>query len=229
MGIAFEKGEAMNYVLSDIHNDYKKFCEMLHVIHFSETDRLYVLGDLFDRCDYDPNPVDLYFKILSLGSRCAIIRGNHDEWLASYILNYYKLPEWRRKKEKPYAYNTFRCLTRRMPPIDIQKLAENILNWPLQIKIQVKNENYLLAHAMTSIPEISRDKNYYLMGYAMSEAYLKNGVDHFISVCGHRNTENHRIWRNERENLIMCDCGCGYRSGKLGCLCLETKEEFYVD
>lgn len=62
MGIAFEKGEAMNYVLNDIHNDYKKFCEMLHVIHFSETDRLYVLGDLFDRCDYDPNPVDLYFN-----------------------------------------------------------------------------------------------------------------------------------------------------------------------
>ena len=24
----------------------------------------------------------------------------------------------------------------------------------------------------------------------------------------------------------MCDCGCGFIDGKLGCLCLETKEEF---
>lgn len=43
-----------------------------------------------------------------------------------------------------------------------------------------------------------------------------------------RNTVNHKIWKNEKGNLIMCDCGCGFRNGKLGCLCLETKEEFYV-
>ena len=24
------------------------------------------------------------------------------------------------------------------------------------------------------------------------------------------------------------DCGCGFRSGRLGCLCLETGEEIYV-
>lgn len=27
----------------------------------------------------------------------------------------------------------------------------------------------------------------------------------------------------------MCDCGCGFRNGKLGCLCLETKKSFIFE
>ena len=75
----------MHYVVSDIHNDYQKFCELLKMIEFSKEDKLFILGDLFDRSDYNPNPVDLYFKVMELGNNCFIIRGNHDEWLAAYI------------------------------------------------------------------------------------------------------------------------------------------------
>lgn len=34
--------------------------------------------------------------------------------------------------------------------------------------------------------------------------------------------------KNDKRNLYMTDCGCGFEKGRLGCLCLETKEEFYV-
>ena len=54
----------MHYVISDIHNDNKRFCEMLKKIEFSADDYLYILGDVFDRSNYNPNLVDLYFKIL---------------------------------------------------------------------------------------------------------------------------------------------------------------------
>ena len=79
----------MNYVISDIHNDYDRFCEMLKKIEFSTDDHLYILGDVFDHSNYNPNPVELYFKILSLGDSCTVIRGNHDHWLALYILEYF--------------------------------------------------------------------------------------------------------------------------------------------
>lgn len=125
-------------------------------------------------------------------------------------------------------YNTFRCLTRRLVPVDVQNLARKILTWSLQVSIQVNNEKYLFAHAMTSAPECTEDKYYYLMGNEMNAEYLHNGIEGYISICGHRNTANHKIWKNEKGNLIMCDCGCGFRNGKLGCLCLETKEEFYI-
>ena len=33
----------------------------------------------------------------------------------------------------------------------------------------------------------------------------------------------------QKGNLIDIDCGCIYPGGKLGCLCLDTMEEFYVE
>ncbi|KIC05065.1 putative transposase [Ligilactobacillus ruminis DPC 6832] len=112
--------------------------------------------------------------------------------------------------------------------MDVQNLAKKILTWPLQLSIQVNNEKYLFAHAMTSAPEHIEDTCFYLMGNEMNAEYLCNGVEGYTSICGHRNTVNYKIWKNEKGNLIMCDCGCGFIDGRLGCLCLETKEEFYV-
>lgn len=83
-------------------------------------------------------------------------------------------------------------------------------------------------HAMTSIPEERKSEEYYLLGDETYKKFLKNGISEYISVCGHRDMGEHRIWKNAAENVYVCDCGCGFRSGRLGCLCLENKEEFYV-
>ena len=195
----------MHYVISDIHNDDGRFCEMLARIHFSEQDHLFILGDVFDRSDFSPNPVDLYFHMLELEDRCTILCGNHDQILAAY-----------------------RIFTRRLIPVDIQNLADVIASWPLQITVEVDHKKYLLAHAMTSAPGIEKPLTYYLMGSELNQSYLKNGIDDYISICGHRTNADHSIWKNEKENVYMIDCGCGFKSGRLGCLCLETKEEFYV-
>ncbi|MCI8811051.1 MAG: hypothetical protein HFF84_13290 [Oscillibacter sp.] len=32
----------------------------------------------------------------------------------------------------------------------------------------------------------------------------------------------------QRDTMIGIDCGCVYPGGRLGCLCLDTMEEFYV-
>lgn len=218
----------MHYVISDIHNDDGRFCEMLARIHFSEQDHLFILGDVFDRSDFSPNPVDLYFHMLELEDRCTILCGNHDQILAAYISDFYHLPEWKRRKIPPYPYNTFRIFTRRLTPVDIQNLADVIASWPLQITVEVDHKKYLLAHAMTSAPGIEKPLTYYLMGSELNQSYLKNGIDDYISICGHRTNADHSIWKNEKENVYMIDCGCGFKSGRLGCLCLETEEEFYV-
>lgn len=218
----------MHYVISDIHNDNKRFCEMLELIHFSKEDRLFVLGDVFDRSNHNPNPVDLYFNILSLGDGCSMIRGNHDHLLAMYIMEYYDMPERKRKKKTPYPYNSFRLLQKRLTPVDIQNLAKSILEWPVQQMVEVAGEKYLFAHATTAAPQDPKPENYYLQGISHNAFYLHCGIEGYISICGHNNTEDGRIWKNSQENVFMIDCGCGFNSGRLGCLCLETKEEFYV-
>lgn len=214
----------MHYVISDIHNDSKRLREMLRLISFSEADHLYILGDLFDRCSYDPDPVGVYFTVLQLGDQCTVLRGNHDEWLAQYILNYYRTPERKRKKLAPYPYNSFELLQKRLTPVDIQELARWILSKPYQTTLTMNGINYLFAHDVASLfPDTTLEER-----LNCERKLLETGVDGYISVFGHDSTQDGRIWKNKAKNAYCIDCGSGYRSGNLGGLCLETQQEFYV-
>lgn len=218
----------MNYIISDIHNNNEKFNKLLKVINFSESDHLYILGDLFDRSHSDADPVGVYFTVLKLGQQCSVVQGNHDAWLADYILDYYDESERKRKKKEPYLYNSFELMSQRLTPVDMQNIAKYILSWPLQIELDIEGTKYLLAHAQTSLPTEAKPQEYYLMGTADSDTFLATGIEGYVSICGHDNIGDGHIWKNDLNNVYMCDCGCGFASGRLGCLCLETKEEFYV-
>lgn len=98
----------------------------------------------------------------------------------------------------------------------------------MQMHVIIGEENYLLAHAMTAAPRVYKLDDYYLMGSLLNKFYLHYGIAGDTSIVGHTNTDDGRIWKNRKGNLYMIDCGCGFSSGRLGCLCLETKEEFYV-
>lgn len=217
----------MHYVTSDIHNDSRRFRALLREIHFSEGDKLYILGDLFDRSLHEPDPVGVYFSVLALGDSCVVVRGNHDEWLANYLWDYCRRTEKERARMELYPYNSFALLRERLPVADLMTLAETIRGWPIQISVTLEGTDYLLAHAQTAPPTERREDDYYLLGEADDSVWMERGVEGYISVCGHRNMGN-RIWKNKIGNLYLCDCGCGYRDGRLGCLCLETKEEYYV-
>ena len=218
----------MHYVISDIHNDNEKFNKLLKSLNLSDHDHLFVLGDLFDRSSYHPDPVGVYFNILKLGEKCTVVRGNHDTWLADYIMNYYQTLERKRTEPAPYPYNSFELLQRRLTPVDMQDLARWILSCPVQVCLALEGEKYLMSHAMTAAPAYHKNDSYYLTGDEMDEEFLRRGIAGYISVCGHTNIGEHHIWKNALKNVYICDCGSGFRSGRLGCLCLETKEEFYV-
>ena len=232
----------MHYVIPDIHNDYDKFNKMLKKIGFrKENDHLILLGDLFDRADYNPKPLELYYKIQSLEESVSIVRGNHEEMMGHFIYDYLDVPEGRRDGFA-YDYNTFSILRRKMTDRDLELFADWMLAFPLQKTMTVNGENYLFAHAMTSSPKQKKDKNFYIWGGYLGFSYLKNGVEDYISVCGHTITDTIRrwvgeenrpkkpeVWVNKKGNVYMMDCGCGmYDRCKLSCLCLETKGIYYV-
>ena len=216
----------MTYVISDIHNNSKKFRELLKRLDFNKDDRLYIAGDIFDRGSV-PDPLGLYHSILRLGEQCVVIRGNHEQALAEYIIHYYNTPERRRKKLLPYKYNSFELLRERLTQRDMLDLAEWMLNLPLQIEARIGEAKYLIAHARTAPPDEPHPQEFYLSS-PLDEEYLTNGAGGYVSVIGHRVTLNHSIWINQKRNVIRTDCGCGYCEGRLGCLCLETSEESYI-
>ena len=58
----------LKHTLQEWYKDNRKYLE----------DKLFILGDLFDRSDYNLNPVDLDCKVMELGENCFIIRGKHN-------------------------------------------------------------------------------------------------------------------------------------------------------
>ena len=230
----------MNYIIADIHNDNRRLQQLLQKIHFGREDHLFLLGDLFDRCSYDPDPVGVYFSILEIEEQCTIVSGNHDRWLAEYIREYFATKEKKRYKLPPYPYNSFNILSERLVQGDILQLAEWIIDLPLQVHECINGKEVLLAHAMTSDPRNVREDPYYLLGED-SDCFYTNGIEGYISFCGHSSSSFYAryggtflgdtkdsIWKNDRENVYMMDCGCGYSDGKLACLCLDDMRSIYV-
>lgn len=230
----------MHYVFGDIHNNCYSFERMLEKINLSNNDTIILLGDIFDRNDYNPNPVDLYFRIQSMRERCVVVRGNHDEWLANYIIEYMGKKNKKRSKMEDYYYNSFSLLKSRLTDVDMLNLAKQIKTWPLQVNMSIDGKEFLFGHAMTSSPNERWFDQYYLMG--SDEDFYNCGIDGFISFCGHMNTSNlvtlngvylrkerPSIWVNKKGNVYMMDCGCGFLKGQLAVYCIETGDTYYME
>ena len=96
---------------------------------------------------------------------------------------------------------------------------------------------------MTSHPNVIKKRSHYLMGPCLIDEFYKDGVDGYISFVGHTPTENviwtdqglyldddlKSIWKHEKENVFLLECGSGFGSGRLACLCLETRQRFYSE
>ncbi len=228
-------------MISDIHNDNQRLLKMLKKIKFGDSDHLYVLGDLFDRGGSEADLVGVYHTLLGLGERVTYIKGNHDSWLAAYIKEYYGLNPKKRSGFRECYFNSFCLMCERLPQADMLEIADTMEKWPLQICASINEQKYLFAHAMTSPVDVQESKDYYLMGTSKGYKFLRNGIDPYISVCGHNPTPQIRewygdeyrprkpeIWHNNKGNVYMIDCGCGFVSGRLSCLRIEDRQEFYA-
>lgn len=235
----------MHYVIGDVHNEAGKLKRMLAQIALAPEDEVILLGDIFDR-GVEPEPMETYFTVLGLGAQCTWIKGNHDQWLGEYIRRWLTCSEKERQRMWAYPYNTFELLQGRMTEVDLLHLADHIQSLPLQKTLCLDGKKYLFAHAQTSHPlKRAKKAELYLMGgcgFWSFEHFLKNGVDGYISLCGHKVNRNlsymyegryleesvPSIWVNELRNVYLLDCGSGFGGGNLGCLCLETGERYYV-
>ena len=124
--------------------------------------------------------------------------------------------------------------------MDAKQLADFILDCPLQYELTLNDKKYLMAHAMTSHPDRMETPYHYLMG-SDDESFYTDGIEGYISICGHSetgyfgrfggtysDTTHTSIWRNDKKNVIMIDCGCGFEDGILGCFCLDNDKEYYI-
>ena len=236
----------MIYVCSDIHGHYDKYLAMLKSIGLRSSDTLWVLGDVIDR---GPDGCKILLDMLVRPNVIPIL-GNHEftaavclPWLLKEVTDQSldalgraqmaALSEWVANG----GGATLREL-KRLPQQTRERILAYIRDMDLYAQVSAGGQDFVLVHA--GLEHFSLDKpleEYELQDFLFSrpksnQVYYK---DRYL-VYGHTPTRllrkqlgeplSDRILRRGKQ--IAVDCGCGF-DGMLGCLCLDTLEEFYVE
>lgn len=216
------------YVMSDIHGMATLLERMLEKIKFSSGDSLYILGDMIDR---GPDPGRVLDIVMETDNITALM-GNHEDAFVSWY------DSVREGSVYGYYYNTYDILSRSSFTYDrLEEYVEWMRGLPCCKKIKAGETNYLLAHASTDgIFSLRNRKEICLWDGQFVERQAK--IPWAYSIVGHVPTfilrgypdEEASIWHSADGKVADVDCGAVFVSygGRLGCLCLETGEEFYV-
>ena len=242
------------YVMSDIHGDYNRYCKILEEISFKDSDTLYVLGDVIDR---GTNGMKI-LKDMMMRPNVYPILGNHEymasicmDWLLREITEdsvehidsgiLQGLTEWMNVGGE-VSIAEFHKLTVE----EIEDIIDYLSEFALYEEVKVNEKVFVLVHAGLANFTPERElENYQLSELIFCKAnheivyfedkYLITG--HVPTRVAFAQEQGHLLeeipkeqWQDKiykKNNHIFIDCGCGY-GGKLGCLCLDTMEEFYV-
>jgi len=224
----------MIYAISDIHGCYDKYMAMLEKIGFSDDDTLYVLGDVVDRGE---DGIRVLFDMLER-ENVIPIKGNHD-YLAHKLLKLTVKSDdigdeivelsrmWFSDGGIP-TYKAFRALNKK----DKSKILAYISTFFYFQDIEVGGQKFLLSHTVPPKETLLDFEGCSLLEYVAGDPeYDKVYFEDKLIVTGHTPTflideeYDGRIYKNN--NHIAIDCGAVF-GGKLGCICLDTMEEFYV-
>jgi len=233
----------MYYVMSDIHGCYKEYRKVLEMIHFSEEDTLYVLGDVVDR---GPEPIKVLLDMMLRPNVFPII-GNH-EYMALMVLRKFSVEITEANTENYLSADDITSYMnwslnggqttmeqfRNLSPDEQQDIMEYLEEFTLYEEVQAGGRNYVLVHGGFE-PFVSGKP---LDDYDLSEIIFKSPdynkvyFDDCYLVTGHRPTlwlkgaQRGRIF--EKNNHIAVDCGCVF-GGRLGVYCLDNGKTWYVE
>ena len=225
----------MIYVMSDLHGCYEKYRKMLERISFSKEDILYILGDVVDR---GPNGMKILLDI-ARRENVILLRGNHDLQATILLLNLYRLEDKNCPKELIEVYKGWLTDGGKTTLEEFSMLSrkerEEVLNVlrksQISKEIEVKGKKFLLAHTVPEVDFICDYEEWTEEDYTIGEPdYDEVYFDDMQVVTGHTPTEyidrNYagKIWMGNQHIAIDCGAVFGY---PLGCLCLDTMEEFY--
>ena len=231
----------MHYAISDIHGCYDEFMELLKLIHFSDRDELFVLGDVIDR---GPKPVEV-LQFMSMQPNVIPLVGNH-EYIAMKVLpgllqevreeNCEKILTmdflkgcqlWFEDGGKITA-DAFRSLSLE----EQEDLLDYMQDFSVYEEVTVCGRDYILVHSLPGDYRNAQKQDYVLEEILFSRPdFTGDWKGDVTYILGH--TPTFKIGEEfagkiyVHDQLVDIDCGC-VAGHKLGAYCLETGEMFYV-
>lgn len=231
----------MIYVMSDLHGCFDEYLAMLEKIKFSEKDTLYIIGDVIDR---GPHPIEI-LKHTMEHDNIILLLGNHELMMSQRLhlideegnvrpgLVGDDLKKGHNWVVRNKGFTTSREWAR-LTKEEQARLLDYLLSLPAYQEIAVEGKQYVLVHG--GFEDFSEDKplteytTYDLVWkrIKMQNTYFRDK----IIISGHTPTVNYGE-AYEGKMILMKDkllIDCGYVYGcALGCLCLNTMEEFYIE
>ena len=224
----------MTYVISDIHGCYDKYIKMIDLIGLSDSDTLYVLGDVIDR---GPDGIRILFDMMQRKNVIPII-GNHESMALGVmrISSNGLIDVTLKKSYITWMYNggapTFEAFTA-LDAAKRREIREYIDSFMIYATVTVGGKNFHLSH---TLPEYDPDKDIHDVTYLEfiwgEPDYDTVYDENTLFVTGHTPTGfidpeyDGKIYI--KNNHIAIDCGAVFDNGRLGCIRLDDLKGYYV-
>ena len=220
----------MIYCMSDLHGEMDRFLAMLELIQFSDTDTLYVLGDVIDR---NKQGITLLQDIMQRPN-VVFLKGNHEELMLQTFWGRNDF-DARRQWKNNGGGNTYRTMVYKIPTEERLKILRFIQEAPDHLELEVNGQQFYLVHG--NYGETQHDRIWGRPEPPPTEPPIPGKT----IICGHTCT----YWLNlyvegydedapyeifYAPGLICIDCGCGNETElrRLACLRLDDMKEYYI-
>ena len=234
----------MIYVTSDLHGRFDCLKKLLEKVHFSDSDWLYIIGDVIDR--HDKGGVDI-LKWLLVQPNVQLILGNHEQflmnnrWIFSEVNNtnlgsfnsgnLNSLAVWKANGGDV----TINSLSKECSPETWMDILDYLDDCPLMETVSVGDRNYVLVHG--GLGNYSNTKK--LSEYTPREVLWERPTmvttydpENYTVIVGHTPTvvygENYRNRMIKTANgWWNIDTGAAMNDGYPMLLCLDDLTEYY--
>lgn len=226
--------------MSDIHGKYDEYMAMLKQIgfdKFSRGDKLFILGDVIDRSS---GGIQIMQHIMKNTDKIELLMGNHEKMMLDSLNDNNAMGLWMYNG----GYETLREYEK-LSTLEQDQMRNFIASLKYSKTIQIGTKIYELVHASPLMSEeeirinmvhfpnwaINMDAKELMLWLPMEHRYI---LGNKVVVFGHRCTKYYQrskpygIYKSRY--MIGIDCGCAYKdgNGRLGCLRLDDKKEFYI-
>lgn len=248
----------MYYAVSDLHGCYEKYKQLLDILQFGDNDTLYVLGDIVDRGDggirilqdmmRHKNVVSFWgnhdymaYFLLKIFYSLEEKRTDSSEGEPSVEESLLKMDEYCCWTEigGGKTFDAFKRLDR-----DSQKkVLDYMSTFRFFHEVEVNKRKFFLSHTVPGKNKMSEFVSGYKDDFLRDEPeyefdfitgvpeYHKTYFEDRYIITGHMPTgfiDKDYVGKIYRKNRhIAIDCGAVY-GAPIGCICLDTLEEFYT-